>query len=40
MSRELIIDPRRMVFVSRARPARVVHTSVGPGKPSTSPIFR
>ena len=26
--------PRRNVVVSRARPARVVHASVGPGRPS------
>lgn len=32
--------PSRMRLVSRARPARVVHASVGPGSPLTSPIIR
>ena len=32
--------PSRMRLVSRARPARVIHASVGPGRPVMSPIFR
>ena len=32
--------PSRIVAVSRANPASVIHASVGPGSPLTSPIFR
>ena len=30
--------PRRMRFVSRASPARVIQASVGPGSPSADPM--
>src|SRR4029078_13276452 len=32
--------PRRIRYVSRARPASVTHASVGPGRPLTEPIFK
>ena len=32
--------PRRIRVVSRANPARVIQASVGPGRPSASPIRR
>ena len=32
--------PKRMVLVSRARPASVVHASVAPGSPLAEPILR
>ena len=37
---EVTSVPSRMREVSRARPARVTHESVGPGRPLTSPIVR